>query len=220
MDYVGKKINLLNVIENTGRSDKKRGKIYLCKCDCGNFVEVPAAYLKKNKYSCGCIRRPRKDKGIKRSQIKRNGTRLYRIWKSMRTRCNNPNHEYYSNYGGRGISVCTEWNDFLKFRKWSLENGYSDDLSIDRIDNDDNYSPNNCRWSTRKEQNNNQRSNLLLTYRGETKTAAQWADDLGLTRATIYHRIERGWNDKRIIETPMRVIRNSKTWEGQFKKTV
>ena len=204
LDLVGETLNKLRVVEFTGYSHPKRGKVYRCECVCGNTVDVPTAYIrKKSTYSCGCVKRPRKDKGVKRAQVKRNGTRLYRIWKNMRRRCNNPNSDYYKNYGGRGIKVCTEWDNYLVFKEWAISNGYSDGLSIDRINNDGNYEPSNCRWATRKQQNNNARSNINITYKGETKTAAQWADEIGLTRSAIYHRINRGWNTKDIIETPL-----------------
>ena len=136
-----------------------------------------------------------------------NKERLYRIWKHMRNRCNNKNNEAYHNYGGRGIKVCGEWNDYLVFKKWAIANGYNDSLTIDRIDVNGDYEPLNCRWVTRKQQNHNQRKNIILTYRGVSKTASQWADDLGMTRSCIYHRIERGWDVKKIIETPQRKMR-------------
>lgn len=109
--------------------------------------------------------------------------------------------EGYSRYGGRGIRVCNEWKDnFRSFRDWSEANGYADGLTIDRLDNDGNYEPSNCRWSTRKEQNNNQRSNIRITYDGNTYTASQWADIMGINRSSIYKRISRGYPVERILQ--------------------
>ncbi|MDL2301830.1 hypothetical protein LJC58_05685, partial [Lachnospiraceae bacterium OttesenSCG-928-D06] len=95
-------------------------------------------------------------------------SRLYHIWCNMKARCNNPNHTYYANYGGRGITVCDEWNDFLSFRDWALDNGYSDTLTIDRIETDNGYSPENCRWVTMKIQENNRTNNRRITFDGIT----------------------------------------------------
>ena len=121
----------------------------------------------------------------------------------MKTRCTNPNHEAYHNYGGRGISICDEWmNDFQAFYDWAMANGYSDDLSIDRIDNDGNYCPENCRWATDKEQCNNQRSNHLITYNGKTQTIKQWAADLGIKRVTLQARLTRyHWDVEKALTT-------------------
>lgn len=107
-------------------------------------------------------------------------TRLYKIWTDMKTRCNNPNTPYYYNYGARGISVCKEWSDFEPFMEWSLDNGYTDKLTIDRINVNGNYEPENCRWITNLEQQSNRQSNHFLTYDGKTQTISQWADELGI----------------------------------------
>ena len=118
--------------------------------------------------------------------------RLYRIWADMKRRCKNSDRPNYKNYGGKGIRVCQEWeNSFDSFREWALNNGYSDDLSIDRIDNDGNYEPSNCRWATAKEQANNKRNNLHIKYKGETRTLAQWCEVFGLERNVVAMRIYR-----------------------------
>ena len=129
------------------------------------------------------------------------GTRLYRIWKAMRSRCNNPNTLAYPRYGGRGIGVCKEWDDFSKFRAWAIANGYSDDLSIDRVDNDGGYSPDNCRWATRKEQNTNQRSNRMIEFHGERKTLTEWAALMGLSFTCVDDRLRRGWSVEKALTT-------------------
>lgn len=118
--------------------------------------------------------------------------RLYRIWADMKRRCKNSDRPNYKNYGGKGIRVCQEWeNSFDSFREWALNNGYSDDLSIDRIDNDGNYEPSNCHWATAKEQANNKRNNFLISYKGETRTLAQWCEVFGLERNVVAMRIYR-----------------------------
>lgn len=118
--------------------------------------------------------------------------RLYRIWADMKRRCKNSDRPNYKNYGGKGIRVCQEWeNSFDSFREWALNNGYSDDLSIDRIDNNGNYEPSNCRWATAKEQANNKRNNLHIEYKGETRTLAQWCEVFGLERNVVAMRIYR-----------------------------
>lgn len=118
--------------------------------------------------------------------------RLYRIWADMKRRCKNSDRPNYKNYGDKGIRVCQEWeNSFDSFREWALNNGYSDDLSIDRIDNDGNYEPSNCRWATAKEQTNNKRNNLYIKYKGETRTLAQWCEVFGLERNVVAMRIYR-----------------------------
>lgn len=199
----GYKYNLLKVLSFTGNAHSKRGKIYLCECKCGNRLELPTAYIRKGSpYSCGCEKRTRKDKGTRRGN-RLNDERLYRTWKRMRMRCNNPNFHQSKDYGDRGIKVCEEWSDYLNFKKWALCNGYSEKLSIDRIDNNGDYSPQNCRWATSEQQSNNQRSNVLLTYKGETKTAAQWAKEIGITKSSMYHRLHRGWTVEEIITIPM-----------------
>ena len=120
-------------------------------------------------------------------------TRLYNVWCAMKERCNNPHNKRYENYGGKGIKVCDEWkNDFATFRSWAMENGYDDGLTIDRIDTDGNYEPSNCRWVTHKVQNRNYSRNHLITYDGRTQCLSDWADELGINRATVLFRLKQG----------------------------
>jgi hypothetical protein len=129
---------------------------------------------------------------LKKQRIKHGGkyTRLYHTWKKMKERCNNPNCKAYKDYGGRGIKICDEWNnDYVSFREWAMNNGYNDLLTIDRIDNNNGYFPQNCRWVTAKIQNLNRRTNHYLTFNGETKTISEWADITGINSATIGFRI-------------------------------
>lgn len=133
-------------------------------------------------------------------------SRLYCIWKHMKERCHSKNCKDFANYGARGISVCDEWkNDFLSFKKWALENGYNEALTLDRIDSNGNYEPTNCRFATRKEQNNNKRDNHYLTHNGETKTLSEWSKETGLNVTTILMRISKyKWSVEKALTTQSR----------------
>ena len=122
-------------------------------------------------------------------------SRLYAIWCHMKARCCNSNNHAYNLYGGRGITICDEWkNNYSAFKDWAINNGYKDNLTIDRIDVNGNYEPKNCKWATRKEQANNTRTNRYITYNNETHTLAEWSDITGIQRDVIKSRIEKGWN--------------------------
>ena len=127
-------------------------------------------------------------------------SRIKTIWKNMRQRCYNLNFKYYRNYGGRGITICDEWQDFYAFEQLAYANGYSDDLTIDRIDTNGNYEPSNCRWATMKVQANNKRNNRLITHNGKTQTESQWADELGISYATMRNRLHKGLPIDRVFE--------------------
>lgn len=121
------------------------------------------------------------------------GTRLFGIWRGMIGRCNQPNNTIFRYYGAKGIRVCEEWSEYIPFRDWALSHGYSEDLSLDRIDVNGDYEPGNCRWATKKEQANNTTANVYVEYCGERKTLAEWADYAGLKYHTFYCRLRRGW---------------------------
>ena len=123
----------------------------------------------------------------------------------MKARCYNPHNGFYHRYGGRGITVCDEWkNNFSAFRKWAMCNGYSDGLTLDRIDFDGNYEPSNCRWATSKEQANNKCTNHYVMFNGEKKTLKQWSESTGLSYPTLLGRIKRGWSIEKMLTTPQR----------------
>lgn len=123
-------------------------------------------------------------------------TRLYKLWMWMRKRCRDKTDPKNYRYGGRGITVCDEWeNSYLAFKEWSMSHGYSEELTLDRIDNDGNYSPDNCRWVSRKVQNNNRSDNILITYMGKTQSLHAWTDELNLPYHEVWQRIYRcGWS--------------------------
>ncbi len=132
--------------------------------------------------------------------------RLYSIWVAMNQRCRDINAKNYKYYGGKGVSVCEDWkHNYLVFRSWSIEHGYSSELTLDRINVSSDYGPENCRWVDQVVQNNNTTRNRFLTYEGDTHTMAQWSKIIGLSYSTFKTRLNRGWDIKKIIETPKQV---------------
>ena len=140
------------------------------------------------------------------------GTRLYRIWNGMKARCYTPGTEAYKKYGAKGITVCDEWrNDFRVFYDWALNNGYSDELQIDRIDFRGNYEPSNCRWVNLKQQANNKSNVNFLTYNGETKTISEWSEITHISPLNIWQRIKKlNWTVEKALTTPERFIDNTR----------
>lgn len=205
VDLIGKKFNRLTVVERVG-VNVGGSVLWLCKCDCGRtFIDTSSHITSGHTKSCGCFRRERSKQLFTKHGKK--DTRLYNIWCSMKQRCYDENCNTYKNYGGRGIKICDGWkNDFMKFYNWSIDNGYNNTLSIDRIDVNGNYEPSNCRWSTREEQNDNRRTTRYITYNGVTKTIKQWSDYLSISHNTLYSRLYRGWDTRKIIDTPCKKI--------------
>lgn len=188
--------------------------VWLCECECGVKRNVKGASLLSGRsLSCGCILR---EKNVSRmSTHGMYGTRIYKIWEGMKSRCDNPNNSRYKNYGGRGITYCKEWEDFCNFEEWALSNGYEDNLTLDRIDVNGNYEPDNCRWITNKEQQNNKRDNIYIPYKGVTKTLAEWSEITGKSYACLTYRYKAGWSAERIIETPI----DKKHWSKKRRET-
>ena len=197
-DLTGKVFGRLTVLKEAEERSKKGYIQWICQCSCENktIIVVPSNRLKSKKtQSCGCLQKETISKMNKEraqySEEDRNN-RLFRIWKGMLARTSYKSQKSYKDYGERGITVCDEWkNNFFIFKDWAFKNGYSDDLTIDRINNNGNYCPENCKWSTRKGQENNQRSNIIISFEGESHTAAQWAEIMGITKSCIYKRIQR-----------------------------
>lgn len=192
-NMVGEKFNMLTVLEECNERDKYGGKVYKCRCDCGNIHYVRGILLRNNVVkSCGCL----KHKGTH----KKRNTRLYSIWNGIKQRCNNKNNPCYNHYGGRGIKVCNEWlNDFQAFYDWSMSHDYKKGLTIDRIDVNGDYEPCNCRWVDWGIQINNRRNNVYLTYNGKTQTMMQWANELDVPYPRLNMRHQRGWNTHDIL---------------------
>lgn len=205
-DYIeivtGDKFGEWTVIGDKTRQNNH--EYHLCRCSCGQerYVAHYALMSGKSK-SCGCIR----DKEVGKRFTKHGGrnTRLYHVWNSMKERCYVPTNHSYKRYGGRGIRICDEWkNDFACFQKWAYENGYDEnakrgDCTIDRIDVNGNYCPENCRWVNSKCQCNNRRSNVHITYNGETHNITEWAKITGINRATISQRYKNGYTNKNLF---------------------
>lgn len=204
IDLTGKRFGKLTVIkldhkEQRYYKNKKSGFYYywLCKCDCGNYKVINREKLNSgNTKSCGCLHKEIMTiHGLSNS-------RLYRIYNKMKNRCYNTKNNYYHRYGARGITICNEWlKDKNKFFEWALNNGYKDDLTIDRIDNNKGYSPDNCRWTTIKEQSRNTCRVKKITYNGETHCISEWTEILGFSRTLISNRLDRGWSVERALST-------------------
>lgn len=176
-------------------------RVWKCVCDCGQSKDVPESYLIKGiTRSCGCLR---SEKSYER-RIKHGGShhKLYRVWQGMKRRCYRKSTPEYRLYGGKGVYVCDEWHDFGEFMRWSLENGYQDGLSIDRIDSNGPYSPGNCRWTDSITQNNHTSRNHMLTFNGKTMSMADWARETGISYNAIKSRINKhGWSVERALTT-------------------
>lgn len=194
INLIGYKFFKLEVIRF--KEETYKSNIWVCLCVCGNEIELTSATIIKERVkSCGCIL---KSKTQKHNFSKRGNVHpLYRVWLGVNERCNNKNHKNYPIYGGRGIVVCEEWkNDFLTFYNWAIEAGWKKGLTIDRIDNNGNYCPENCRIATQKQQQNNKKNNHLIEYNNENMTLAQAVDKYGvenLTQQTFLSRLRQGW---------------------------
>lgn len=189
-DITGKRFGRLTVIKYD-HDDIHRNSYWLCECDCGNKTVVTRGDLTSgNTTSCGCyqiecIRERSTRHGMSR-------TPLYKVWRDMRTRCENEHSTAYHRYGGRDIMVCDEWEEFENFHHWAMDNGYERGLTIDRINNDDNYSPTNCRWVTMSIQGNNRSSNHIVEYKGIKHNIMEWSKIFGVNYNTLRQRILRG----------------------------
>lgn len=193
----GQTFHRLTVIERSGNA--KNGKItWLCRCICGKESIVTGTDLKNgNTKSCGCY----KDQMIKERSFKHGQSRkrIHNIWWTITRRCGDANSSSYHLYGAAGKTLCESWKEFKNFFEWSMNNGYKDNLSIDRIYNDKGYSPENCRWVTMKSQQRNRSNNTYLTINGTTKLLCEWSEETGIAYATIRNRIKMGWEDERLI---------------------
>jgi len=207
IDLTGRRFGRLIALYDTGEREY-RMVVWHCKCDCGNEVDVRGDNLTSgNTTSCGCYQRERTAEVHTTHGMSRQGEYhpVYWAWRTMLQRCENPNYKQYENYGGRGIKVCGEWHDPQVFISWALANGWQEGLSIDRIDNDGNYEPGNCRWVTVKVQARNKRNNHLITFDGKTQTMAGWAEELNISYNVLKQRIDQyHWPIERALTEPIR----------------
>jgi len=194
-DLTGGTFNDWSVIRYWGTEGNRRK--WLCACVCGTERPVNESNLVQGRSkNCGCLRRKPTTHGMSK-------TPEYKSWSAMQERCRNPKSSYYANYGGRGVEVCARWRE-------SFENFFADmgrmpgsGYSLERIDNNGDYEPGNCRWATRKEQMRNKRTNHLLTLQGKTMTLAEWAEVVGIESSAIRQRLNRGWSVEEALTTPL-----------------
>ncbi len=209
------KLTVIGIAKPKIRPNGQRVPMLLCKCDCGKEVNVCSYELTGQKtVSCGCFRKELSHRGTHHQT----GTRLHKLWIHMRQRCRDPKIKCYENYGGRGIKVCAEWDSFERFKDWAESNGWDDkksrkEQSLDRIDVNGDYCPENCRFVSMKKQENNRRNTPMLTYRGETLPIGEMASKYGLNRVTLYDRIiMRGWSVEDAIEKPIDITKRRKNY--------
>lgn len=196
---IGQRFGRLTVVSRAGRNADNRAT-YLCMCDCGSEKIIAGKAMRSGKtQSCGCYQRQR----IREAKVTHGLTshHLWVRWNNMMRRCYDTSCPAYINYGARGITVCDRWHDIRNFVA-DNEHHYVSDLTLDRIDNDGNYSPENTHWTTRTEQSRNRRNNIRYTYGGRTLTLAEWADAAGIKKTTLWRRLrEHGWSFEDAITT-------------------
>ena len=203
-DLTGQTFGRLTAIRPDGQN-KHRQTFWICKCSCGKEVRVIGYNLTQGTTrSCGCLVKDNP------THMKHNGKkeypRLYRIWKGMKCRCYSPKGQNNSYYGGRGITICPEWEkDFTSFRDWALNNGYSEELTLDRIDVNGNYCPENCRWASLEQQSRNKRDTVLLELNGEVRPLIEWSEIYNINYHTLYNRVtNQGMSLEEAISKPRR----------------
>lgn len=195
VDIAGKKFGMLTALYRVGDKDHNNRYYWHFKCDCGKECDKEKQSVVSGRTtSCGCKKWKHGD----------TGTRLYNIWVDMRMRCEDRGHKSQKVYGARGIKVCKEWQDYAAFKQWAISNGYEENLSIDRIDNDKGYFPENCRWATSAEQARNTRRNRYISINGESHLIREWCKILGIVSpCTVYRRVrEYGWDYEKALTTP------------------
>ena len=219
LDLVGKQFGRLTVVRLDPDKINSSGQRYWeCRCSCGKVVVVCGVSLQHGRTkSCGCLQSEWVQQLSRTYLTKHSSTpkRLFHTWCSMKRRCYCKTGPDYKDYGARGITVCDEWlHDFSAFRTWALSAGYKHNLSIDRIDNDRGYSPENCRWSTFFVQSRNTRRNVFYTHpeTGETLCAVDWSRKLGGNSGLVACRVKRGWAPDKAITTPVEAKYGNQSW--------
>lgn len=198
IDLKGKQFGKLTVLKKNGKS-KNRHCLWLCLCECGNETTMRSDSLRSGDVkSCGCYKIEKATThGLRK-------TKLYRLWAGIKNRCYNKNEPTYKNYGGRGIKVCSDWfSDARAFCEWARANGWKPGLTIDRVDNDGDYTPSNCRFVTHAINSRNTRSTRIIKYQDQAMCISEWARFLGMRVHTLWHRLNRGWSVERALTTPV-----------------
>lgn len=209
--YPGKRVGKLVLLFEVRKPDKytKSGvSHWYCKCDCGRYKEIKTGSLGKHTNSCGCSYKE-KIKSPEEKSDKTTGStyhKLYQVWKGILDRCYNSEHKFYCDYGGRGIKMCSEWkHDYYKFKEWAISSGYKPGAkrgsqTIDRINVNGNYEPDNCRWVNQKTQMNNRRINVCQVVNGEKLTLSTIAEKYNIPVATIFGRYNKGYRGNSLLK--------------------
>jgi hypothetical protein len=194
--FIGKRQGQIVVLSHF-KKGKNNSNYFRCQCDCGRIAEIRVDHFFNDKQTtCGTFHKKYENSVI--------GNKIYNTWNRMINRCYNPKSHKYYRYGKRGISVCKDWlNNYDNFYIWCINNGYKEGLSLDRINNDGNYEPSNCRWTTRKQQQRNMCRNRIITYKNQTHCLAEWCERLNLKYETIKSRLNKGWSIERAFEEPI-----------------
>lgn len=206
IDLTGQKFALLTVIKRVA-NDPHGGTVWECQCACGNKTVVRSNNLKSGVVkSCGCLKhRPTRTHNM-------SNTKLYRVWATMKARCNNPKSKSYKDYGNRGIKLCDEWNNsFQTFAEWALQNGYKEGLTIERINVNRDYSPKNCTWVPKNSQAQNRRTCIMFEHNGERKNLMAWSHELGIPYKLLHNRVNKlGWSFDRAISESVHVEKRNR----------
>lgn len=220
MDLIGKIFGRLTVVGQELERTKYRRIIYNCICICGNEKKIPSQSLTSgNTKSCGCFQKENM------STHGKTKTNEFKTWTNMVARCSSSTHKSYHRYGGRGIAVCERWigkTGFLNFLE-DMGERHSNKYSLDRIDNNKGYSPENCRWADTTTQARNKRNNNLVTYKNITRCLTEWSEIINIPTSTLYHRLKKGWEIEKVLETPIMVSKRNKSnrnfleYKGEIK---
>lgn len=212
ISLTGKRFGKLLVLERAESSNSGRTR-WRCKCDCGSETIVDGFLLRNGKTkSCGCLKYSKRN-----GYINEKNKRLHSIWANMKSRCNNKNSKSYSVYGGKGIKVCKDWEKFLDFQNWAIANGYSDELTIERLDVNKNYCPENCCWIPKSEQAKNRTCTYKIMHNGKEKNLTELCKELNLNYKRIHNRIHKlGWNVEKAINTEISTSKRNKKARNKY----
>lgn len=192
VSHIGERFGKLVILETFQRKRPSGVNVRYCKCkcDCGNEKIISFEHIRKgHTTSCGCVHKEMLRKRL--TKHNQTNTRLYAIWEGIRHRCKCKTYKRYCDYGGRGILLCKEWEEFINFKEWAYNNGYAENLTIDRINNDGNYEPSNCRWVDNLVQQNNKRNNVFYDLNGEKLTCGQIARRYGLKKDSLEYYLKK-----------------------------